>query len=106
MKLVIIFLAILLILPGCGSTLTGEQSPPEAIPNPLPSPYQSVVVTGSMVNLRQGPGTQYAVVGSAHSGDSLMVTGEAPDWYRIFVPEKSLFAWVYAGLTSGAQMPR
>lgn len=106
MRLIIVFLSILLILPGCGNTLTAEETNPEPIQNPLTIPFQLVVVTGGVVNLRQGPGTQYDIVGSAHAGDSLMVTGEAPDWYRIYVPEKSLFAWVYAGLTSGAVMPR
>ncbi|MEN8208962.1 MAG: SH3 domain-containing protein, partial [Candidatus Fermentibacteria bacterium] len=93
-------------LSGCGSTLAEETSNPDPIQNPLPNPFQSVVVTGSFVNLRQGPGTQYTIVGSVRAGDSLMVTGEAPDWYRVFVPEKSLFAWIYSGLTSQAVMPR
>ena len=96
----------LFLLAGCGSTLTGEETVPETIPNPLSNPFQSVVVTGNVVNLRQGPGTQYDIVGTARAGDNLMVTGEVSDWYRIYVPEKSLFAWVYAGLTSGADMPR
>lgn len=106
MKSVTTVFTILLIFSGCGTELVTVDSAPEPIPNPLPSPFQPVVVTGRVVNLRQGPGTQYAVVGSAHAGDSLMVTGEAPDWYRIYVPEKSLFAWIYAGLTSGTAMPR
>ena len=105
MKSVTTVFTILLIFSGCGTELFTGESTPEPIPNPLPSPFQPVVVTGRVVNLRQGPGTQYAVVGSAHAGDSLLVTGEAPDWYRIYVPEKSLFAWIYAGLTSGAVMP-
>ncbi|MCK5035974.1 MAG: SH3 domain-containing protein [Candidatus Sabulitectum sp.] len=106
MKSLTVVLAIFIILSGCGTELSTGESTPEPIPNPLPSPFQPVVVTGRIVNLRQGPGTQYAVVGSAHAGDSLMVTGEAAEWYRIYVPEKSLFAWIYAGLTSGTAMPR
>ncbi len=102
----LMFLTVLALISGCGSTFTGEESVPEMIPNPLPSPFQSIVVTGRVVNLRQGPGTQYAVVGSARAGDSLMVTGEASDWYRVYYPEKSLFAWIYAGLTTGAAMPQ
>lgn len=91
-------------LAGCGEKVVVEPGPPPS-GYPGSNPFQSVVVTGSVVNLRQGPGTQYAVVGSARSGDTLLVTGEAPDWYRIYVPEKSLFAWIYSPLTSGAELP-
>ena len=102
-----ILLSILFVLftSGCGNTVTNQEAV-QAGTASNPNPFQTVVVTGRTVNLRQGPGTQYAVVGSASAGDSLMVTGEAPDWYRIYVPEKSLFAWIYAGLTSGAVMPQ
>lgn len=94
-----------ILVSGCGQAVVEQvQPPPSGFPGT--NPYQSVVVTGDVVNLRQGPGTLYAVVGSARSGDTLLVTGEAPDWYRIYVPEKSLFAWIYSPLTSGAQMPR
>jgi N-acetylmuramoyl-L-alanine amidase len=104
MRPLFLFLVFVLVLAGCGETVVPDPEPP---PGGFPgsNPFQSVVVTGSVVNLRQGPGTQYAVVGSASSGDTLMVTGEAPDWYRVYVPEKSLFAWIYSPLTSGATMP-
>jgi uncharacterized protein YgiM (DUF1202 family) len=100
------FVLMIVIMPllGCGSSTIVEDSD---VAFSLPAnPYQTVTVTGSTVNLRRGPGTLYAVVGSAREGDTLMVTGEAPDWYRIYFPEKSLFAWIYAGLTSGAAMPQ
>ncbi len=106
MRSVTVLFSISILLAGCSTELSTGESAPEPIANPLPNPFQAVVVTGRVVNLRQGPGTQYAVVGSAQAGDSLMVTGEATDWYRIYVPEKSLFAWIYAGLTSGAVMPQ
>jgi len=104
MKYYVVVFVVILLLSGCGSSTAGEDS--NATISLPQNPYQTVTVTGSTVNLRQGPGTLYAVVGSAHAGDTLMVTGEAPDWYRIYFPEKSLFAWIYAGLTSGAVMPQ
>ncbi len=104
MKSLLCLLSIFILFSGCGSTVVDNEN---TLPPPLDSnPFQSVVVTGRTVNLRQGPGTQYAIVGSAYAGDSLMVTGEAPDWYRIYFPEKSLFAWIYSGLTSGADLPQ
>lgn len=95
-----------LLAAGCGETVALVTPPPAGRPPSLESPWETVVVTGSVVNLRQGPGTQYAVVGSASAGDTLMVTGEAPGWYRIYAPERSLFAWIYSTLTTGADMPR
>jgi uncharacterized protein YgiM (DUF1202 family) len=68
-------------------------------------PPSRTVVTGSSVNLRQGPGTVYAVVGRVHRGDTLVVVGEAVDWYRVYLPGLSLFAWISAGLTTGAELP-
>ncbi|MCP4646526.1 MAG: SH3 domain-containing protein [bacterium] len=104
MKSLFCSFVLIIVLSGCGSTVVRNEALPGA---PPPSnPFETVVVTGRVVNLRQGPGTQYAVVGSASNGDSLMVTGEAPEWYRVYVPEKSLFAWIYSGLTSGADLPQ
>ena len=34
----------------------------------------TVTVTGTMVNLRQGPGTNYAIVGQANTGDQKVIT--------------------------------
>ncbi len=106
MKYIIYVAAILTGLCGCSDTVITEDSSAEAGITPAANPFQTVLVTGNVVNLRQGPGTQYTIVGSAMAGDSLLVTGEAPGWYKIYVPEKSLFAWIYSGLTSGAEMPQ
>gem|GEM_PF-1270634 len=95
----------LLSLCGCGTVAT--QPPPDTTFVPVASyfPDTRTVVTGREVNLRQGPGTVYAIVGSVHAGDTLVVLGEAEDWYRIYFPERSLFAWIFAGLTTGAELP-
>jgi len=44
-------------------------------------------------------------VGCVHAGDTLVVLGESGEWYRVYFPERSLFAWIFAGLTSGAELP-
>ena len=107
MKYSVILLTVSLLLAGCGNTVSVDNTDVDTQqPNHLNNPFQTVLVTGRTVNLRQGPGTQYAIVGSVNAGDSLMVTGEAPDWYRIYLPDNSLFAWIYAGLTSGAALPQ
>lgn len=107
MKLLFVFVFVVVVFCACGNSFQEENGSVNAgSVGPSSSPFQTVVVTGRTVNLRQGPGTQYAIVGSARAGDSLMVTGETPDWYKVYVPEKSLFAWIYSGLTSEAVMPR
>lgn len=92
---------------GCGSTMETSSAPPPPAPPPAPlsMPPSRTVVTGSTVNLRQGPGTIYAVLGRVHRGDTLVVVGEAEDWYRVYLPGLSLFAWISAGLTTGADLP-
>jgi uncharacterized protein YraI len=88
---------------SCGDgTVTGGSSGQTVEDN---SPWSVVVVTGSVVNLRAGPGTGYQVLGSAGRGDTLRVTGGTDDWYRVYIPERSMFAWIYADLTSGAELP-
>lgn len=89
----------LLLLDGCGSRdsrSAGSDSGDAA----AMLPWARVVVTGSVVNLRSGPGTQYPVTGTVSRGDTLMVLAEAGDWLRIHLPERSVFAWLYGGLTS------
>jgi N-acetylmuramoyl-L-alanine amidase len=89
---------------GCGEeAVTQDPEPPTAVQGS--TPFATVVVTGSVVNLRAGPGTAYAVVGTVAAGDTLRVTGGTDEWFSVYLPSRSLFAWVYAGLTSGAELP-
>jgi len=50
------------------------------------SSKQAVVKTG-VLNVRGGPGTGYAVVGTVHNGDRLQVLGSSGDWYKIKLPD-------------------
>ncbi len=67
--------------------------------------WNYITVTGNVVNLRSGPGTNCSILGRVHAGDSLQVTGGSEDWYRVYVPDMSLFAWIYGPLTSGTELP-
>jgi uncharacterized protein YgiM (DUF1202 family) len=67
--------------------------------------WNLITVTGRIVNLRSGPGTEYGILGQVQEGDSLQVTGGLEDWYRVYIPSKSLFAWIYGPLTSGTELP-
>ena len=67
--------------------------------------WQQLIVSGSIVNLRAGPGTEYSTLGQVESGDTLQITGGLNEWFRVYVPGMSLFAWIYGPLTSGAELP-
>ena len=46
------------------------------------TPGATVQVTGSLVNLRSGPGTSH-VVGQARQGDTLLLLGKEGDWCKV-----------------------
>lgn len=55
------------------------------LPTPTPAPtLLPQVVVADAANLRAGPGTTFAIVGSANVGESLSLTGQSADgeWYQ------------------------
>ncbi len=83
---------------------------PEPIPEPTPEPEPqpatpepvTVTVTGSVVNLRRGPGTDYPTHGQVREGDQLHVTGRntAGDWLQVMHPVATgEQVWIYGPLT-------
>lgn len=42
-----------------------------------------IEVTGSIVNLRQGPGTSYNAQGQVKKGDQLLLLGQREGWYQV-----------------------
>ena len=61
---------------------THMTSKPTASPTPLPSPICHVktnVINGQL-NLRSGPGTQYAVIVVLHEGDAFTASTSTHDW--------------------------
>ncbi|ACX51628.1 N-acetylmuramoyl-L-alanine amidase [Ammonifex degensii KC4] len=64
--------------------ITAREDKPVSSPA---APPNSVEVTGSVVNLRAGPGTDYPVVGQVSRGTRLVVVGEARGWYNVVLPD-------------------
>lgn len=89
--------AILLSCGGRESVPDGETVPDTAALAPGPP---RVVVTGSVVNLRTGPGTGFTAIETVREGDTLVVLGEAGDWLKVYSRKLSCFAWIFSGLTS------
>ena len=75
------------------------ETPPAAEPEPSPP---AVTVTGSVVNLRTGPGTDHATAGQVRAGDQLHVTGRNADgsWLQVAHPAATgELVWIYGPLT-------
>lgn len=70
-----------------------------AIPTPQPTVPPAAQVNADLVNLRGGPGTNYAIVGQARTGEQLTVVGrnEASDWWRVCCPlGQTAESWISA----------
>lgn len=77
----------------------------QATPRPMPEIAEgdvtaTVVLTGTRLNVRSGPGVDYAIVTKAYPDEVFLVTGrnEAGDWLQIDVPDISGAGWVSAEL--------
>ena len=73
---------------------------PTDIPTATPEP-KPMVVAGKTINVRGGPGTDYAVVGSLDNGDNVRIVAKnnAGDWWQIRLPNEVL-GWVYNAIVS------
>lgn len=90
------------IVPPAEDETPAPTEPAVAEPTPQTSTSQSVTVTGTVVNLRRGPGTNYPADGLVHEGDQVNVTGRnaAGDWLQIMHPAAAgELVWIYGPLT-------
>ena len=79
--------------------------PPPAPQKVKPSPpLRTTQVAWDFVNLREGPGTGYKVVGNAKKGTSLKILEANGDWLRVRL-ENGSTAWVSKSATSDAPKP-
>lgn len=85
----------------------GEPAPAAGTPAAPPSPH--LTVTGTVVNLRAGPGTAFAIAGQVRAGAVLQAVGRNADgtWLQIAdpqAPDRRL--WIYGPLTDIAPAAR
>ncbi len=78
--------------------VTSPPQPPAVTPRP---PLRVAQVVWAYVNLREGPGTNYKVIGNAKKGTSLKVLETKGDWLRVRL-EDGTEAWVSRSATSEA----
>ena len=78
--------------------VTSPPQPPAVTPKP---PLRIVQVVWAYVNLREGPGTNYKVIGNVKKGTSLKILETKGDWLRVR-REDGTEAWVSRLATSEA----
>ncbi len=87
---------------GAAQEQPAEQAPtPEPpTPEPTPVPQNAEVVMNDIVNVRSGPGTTYAVLGTEEIGAKFTVTAKsaAGDWWQIDYNGQT--GWVYSPLVT------
>jgi hypothetical protein len=75
----------------------GRKSITRSTPTATARPAADAVVTSSTLNVRSGPGTNYAIVGALKKGDGVDIVGRSKDgkWARLSLP-KINEAWASA----------
>lgn len=73
-------------------TTTFVQTLPAVPMNPAMSEAQ-VVVTAKLLNVRSGPGINYAVLTRTYMGNVLIVQDSSPNWYYVRLPDNT-YGWV------------
>lgn len=79
---------------------------PEATPaaTPIPAPHTVLVVTTVRGNVRAGPGTHHAIVGSVSKGETLEGPyQEKGGWYQFCCTDGGERAWIWGALVSVKQ---
>ncbi len=79
------------------ATTTPTPPPPTATATPAVS---GIITATSTINLREGPGATFAVVGSLSPGDEVVVLGEDETgaWVNVRLPQGAVEGWVSSNL--------
>ncbi len=95
-------------LPPTNTTTPVATSSPTQSPTPIPTVITARVTGTDRINVRSGPGTSFAPVGTAGPGEEFTVIGRnsAGDWIRVEFPDVEE-AWIAAFLLniSAEQVP-
>ncbi len=73
----------------------------QARPTAPLTPLRPWVTINTRINVREGPGTNYAVLGTAPPGERFAITGKSPgagDWWQIDIGDRT--GWVYGPLVT------
>jgi uncharacterized protein YgiM (DUF1202 family) len=81
----------------------GEGSPKTAAPDTAAFEEKveftySAVVVNRKINLRNGPGTPYAVIGTLSGGQAVTVVASSGEWVKVLVDRDDRMGWVHKSL--------
>ncbi|MYC20281.1 MAG: SH3 domain-containing protein [Caldilineaceae bacterium SB0662_bin_25] len=65
------------------------------------TPLRPWLTINTRINVREGPGTNYAILGTAPPGERFVITGKSPgagDWWQIDIGDRT--GWVYGPLVT------
>ncbi|WP_371376321.1 SPOCS domain-containing protein [Sporomusa aerivorans] len=79
--------------------VTGPMTPTAGKPTGVSG---AVTVSGNVVNVRTGPGTNFPVVAKVKRNDTLTVKEQAFGWYKVVLPDGSTTGWIASWLVTGA----
>lgn len=84
------------------TTVETAPEPTETVAEPIPEPVRDIrEVTGTRVNMRDGPGTVFPVIGRLNIGHQVEVLGESgTGWLRLRVLPEQNIGWIAASLVS------
>ncbi len=97
------FLLLALIIAGVLMWYTPSKNElPTSQPTSTPQAQPKFVyVTGSVVNIREGPSTRFPVVAKVNRGRKLVELTRKKDWVKISLEEKNgKSAWIHSSLVS------
>jgi uncharacterized protein YgiM (DUF1202 family) len=57
-------------------------------------------------NLREGPGTQYAVITPIVKGARLIMMAKQGEWYQVNLRSASINGWIHESVVSEEEVPR
>jgi len=72
---------------GGRSSTPPPAATPAAVQSAPAAEGNMVEVTGSSVNIRSGPGTNYGIIISVKQGDRLPLLGESGNWFQVRLPD-------------------
>ena len=91
--IVLVVMAALLISTTCYATFAGSE--PRARPAFEKMDSSTGEVNVSVLNLREGPSTDYPTIGKLSKGQVLTVMGRLGDWYAVYDPDTGRVGAVY-----------
>ena len=79
--------------------LTPSVTPTPTVPpteTPTATPTQSAVVSGSVIDVREGPGTEYLKQGRLNKNEELDIIGQFKDcaWLKVSSRNQSMIGWI------------